>query len=336
MRTTSLMVQNLCVPCGCRCRYCLLSWDGEIVGVPWEAGVEFARKFIAEAKAARPELNFSFSFGYCMEHPRLPEAIHLLREIGSPQAGFLQCDGLRIRDEEGCARFCAMLAEEDVKELNFTFYGLLAYHDRFAGRKGDFEFLLRLMRAASRAGLKISAGIPLTKENIDQTEELIGVLRGARCDSIRLFIPHEEGRGKALAPLRLEADDLRRLSPGSCALLSEKVYKTESAWITGNTYEEETERSLILSLRRDNLERLRTMRAQAVIEEIECLDERYYAAFPTFAELAREYGDPRGAKLYRQRDLFYHYRQRYARDHRIDVYDVCDERQSGSRRYGHI
>ena len=70
-----------------------------------------------------------------------------------------------------------------------------------------------------------------------------------------------------------------------------------------------------------------------VLAEAEALDDAYYASFPTFPELAERYGDPGGKRFYRQRDLFYHYRRLYAEENRLSVYDVTDERQTGSRRY---
>lgn len=71
----------------------------------------------------------------------------------------------------------------------------------------------------------------------------------------------------------------------------------------------------------------------SVIREIEALDENYYSSYPSFQELAKIYGDPYSEKLYRIRDLYYYYRTQYAQEHDIQVYDVTDERESGSRRY---
>ncbi|MBO6054588.1 MAG: hypothetical protein J6P31_03635, partial [Oscillospiraceae bacterium] len=134
MQTSSIMMQTLCVPCACRCRYCLLSWDGHMAGADWARSVRFAKHFQDWLKRNRPDLSFSFSFGYSMEHPDLRGALRTLREIGSPQASFLQCDGLRMRTADACGELAAMLREEGVRSLNFTFYGERAYHDRFAGR----------------------------------------------------------------------------------------------------------------------------------------------------------------------------------------------------------
>ncbi len=99
MKTESVLLQNLCAPCACRCRYCLLCWDGKPVGVPWDRGARFALRFRDWMLENRPELRFRYTFGYAMEPPELREALRFLRRIGSPQAEYLQCDGLRIMED---------------------------------------------------------------------------------------------------------------------------------------------------------------------------------------------------------------------------------------------
>ena len=334
MKTESILLQNLCVPCGCRCRYCLLSWDGKTAGVPWEQGAEYALRFRKWLAEARPELGFQFAFGYSMEHPQLREALRFLRRIGSPQAEYLQCDGMKLRDEESCRALTEMLAEEGVRQLNFTCYGLSVYHDRFAGRQGDFALLLRMMRAALETGIGVSAGIPLTAENAAQADELVALLCAeAGCRAIRLFVPHGEGRGRLLEPIRLTERDLLQLSPETGALLNRELYRSEREWLTGPGFREETQRSLLLTLGPDRLGRREAADFAAWIAEAEALDEAYYAAYPTLPELAERYGDPEGGRLFRQRDLFHYYRRRYAEDFGVSVYDVCDERRTGSRRF---
>ena len=100
MKTTSIMLQNLCVPCACHCRYCLLSWSGQTVGVDYDRSQRYARRFHDWIGENRPELSFNFSFGYSMDHPKLFEALAFLQSIGSVSGEFLQCDGLRFRHED--------------------------------------------------------------------------------------------------------------------------------------------------------------------------------------------------------------------------------------------
>ncbi len=334
METRSVLIQNLCVPCACRCRYCLLSWDGRPVGVSWERGAEYALRFRAWQRAHRPELRFRYAFGYAMEPPDWRAALSLLRALDSPQTEYLQCDGMRMRDAAACAALTELLASEGVKRLNFTFYGLPEYHDRFAGRSGDFALMLRMMGAAAAAGLSVSAGIPLTAESAPQADALIGILRGQAAGAhIFLFVPHGEGRGARLQPIRFSEDDLAALSADTARLLNRELFRPEHEWLSEDAFTEETARTLLVSLRPDNIGRYAAMEPGELIAEIEALDDRYYAAFPTLPALAQRYGDPAGTRFYRQRDLFHHYRRLYAAEHGVSVYDVTDERQSGSRRY---
>ena len=331
METTSVMIQSLCAPCFCRCRYCLLSWDGRVCGAEWSRAVSLAERYMGELREAMPSVSLSFSFGYSMEHPDIQTALRTLRRLGSPEAEFLQCDGMRMRDEKECAELMELLVSEGVKQLNFTVYGLPRYHDAFAGRKGDHALILRMM-AAKAAGLSISAGLPLNSENIGETDALLGVLHEAGCDKTRLFIPHREGRGKRLEEIRLSYGELLKLSPSSQALLNRKIFRTEAEWLSEESPVRGEERMILISLRGDNIEEYEAQSAVSAVREVEALDEAYYAAFPAFSELAAFYGDARGDKLFRIRDLYALCRDRYAAEHGVSVYDVTDERYSGSRR----
>lgn len=268
-----------------------------------------------------------------MEHPRLKEAVGILQKLGSPMADFLQCDGMKMRNETECLDLMRMLHDEGIKQLNFTVYGLANYHDRFAARHGDFDLLMRMMKAANQIGLPFTAGIPLTRENIKDIDELVNILKEVGSENIFLFIPHEEGRGKYLSDIRLKERELTLLSAETLKLLNRKLYRAEADWLKEPTPVQDENRLIIITLRKDNIDVYEKKNALSVVKEIETLDEEYYLAFPRFVELAKEYGDFRGEQLYRIRDLYRHYRTLYASDHKIQIYDVTDERQSGSRRY---
>ena len=332
MRTTSVLIHSLCVPCYNHCRYCLLSWNGKVVGADWDRSVALAERFMDELRDQQPEIRSGFSFGYSMEHPDLKGAIRTLHRLGGPTADFLQCDGMKIRNDTECIELMGMLRDEGIKRLNFTLYGLSDYHDRFAGRKGDFELILRMMRAAKASRLPFSTGIPLTSENIHEVDRLVGVLQDHGSEKVFLTIPHEEGRGKLLRDVRLSMQGFLELSAETQKLLNATLYRTEGDWLRDPEPIRDTQRMVMIALRADNMDAYESRDVMSIVREIEALDESYYAAFPSFQELAKVYGDPDGEKLYRIRDLYHHYRTQYAQDHDIQVYDVTDERQSGSRR----
>ena len=332
MRTTSVLIHSLCVPCYNHCRYCLLSWNGKAEGADWDRSVALAERFMDELRDQQPEIRSGFSYGYSMEHPDLKGAIRTLRRLGGPTADFLQCDGMKMRNDTECIELMGMLHDEGIKRLNFTLYGLSDYHDRFAGRKGDFELLLRMMRAAKASQLPFSTGIPLTAENIHEVDRLVSVLQDHGSEKVFLTIPHEEGRGKLLRDVRLSMQGFLELSAETQKLLNATLYRTEGDWLRDPEPIHDTRRMIMIALRADNMDAYESRDVMSILREIEALDETYYAAFPSFQELAKIYGDPDGEKLYRIRDLYYHYRTQYAQDHDIRVYDVTDERQSGSRR----
>ncbi len=331
MKTESVLIQTLCAPCGCRCRYCLLNWNGKTEGADWDRSVSLANRWIAELKERLPGIKSDFSFGYSMEHPDLPNAIRTLGRLGSPSAEFLQCDGMKMRNESECRGLAATLKAEGVKSLNFTLYGLPEYHDRFAARKGDFELILRMIKAAGGAGLFVSAGVPLTKENAGQADGLVEILKSSGCGRIRFLIPHEEGRGKSISEIRLTGEDFLKMSEENRKLLNKNVFKREREWPAEPVSFDR--RMILISLREDNIEEYEKRDAMSVVRDIERLDEEYYAAFPDFKTLAEMYGDKNGDKIYGIRDLYARYRAQYAKEHGVRVYDVTDERYSGSRRY---
>lgn len=332
LKTTSVILQTLCVPCECRCRYCLLSWDGHPVGAAYERSQEYARKFYLYMKENMPETDFHFTFGYSMEHPRLFDALDFLNEVGSVQGQFLQMDGMRFRSEIEADELMQNLMLHGVKSVNYTFYGQEIYHDRFAKRQGDFRNLLTLAKSSLSCGMDVSAGIPLTSENTGQTEELIRILEDCGIQKVSVFVPHEEGRGVSLAPIRFSESDFCRLGAKGQSRLNCMVFRPEKEWISG-IWPEEQNRSLIISLTPDNLEKFERMGFAQVIRHVEKLDENYYASLPSFADLCRQYGNPDGTQFYSKRDLFRHYQKRYIKERGLVLYDVTDERYCGSRRY---
>ena len=48
MKTVSVSVANYCVPCRCRCRYCLLASCGKNTGVDQQEGMDFADRVLRE------------------------------------------------------------------------------------------------------------------------------------------------------------------------------------------------------------------------------------------------------------------------------------------------
>ena len=332
MKTTSIAVQTLCVPCHNRCRYCLLSWDGKLPGADYDRSASYARRFHRWLREHRPDLSFQFYFGFSMEHPRLTDAIDFMSSIGSAGGQFLQLDGLAFRNEGDTAAFLSDAKSHGIQAVNLTFYGTREYHDRFAGRRGDFDYLMTILRTALSLGLDVSVGVPLTRENAPQAEELLRLLLDAGI-SPRFFVPHAEGRGASLDPIRLRQRDLDALPQVVRDRFNARMYRPESQWIHTDDLPVPEKRMLTVSLTPENVDFFEALPFDETIRYLEGLDEAWYGALPPVRELMERYADPDSDCLYSFRDLCLHCQRRYFMDHPVHLYDVTDERNCYSRRY---
>ena len=331
MKTTSINILNLCVRCYNHCKYCLLSWNGKCLGIDYTRSTEYARSFYNWLKTAHPEMNFVYYFGYSMEHPDLPDAIRFMQETHSPGGEFLQFDGMKMRSRAELHELLGSIKTLGIKLIDFTFYGTQDYHDRFAGRKGDFELMMNSLEIALEKGLDVEVGIPITKENIAQIDELIEMLPEKQI-RIFLFTPHSGGRGITLLDSKITVDDYESLSTAAKQRFNRNSNKTPSEWLETDLPTVKN-RVLTLSLLPSNMELLERRSFENTLTELERMDEDYYSIVPDFQSLLAMYADSNDRRLYSRKDLYMLYRRQYIADNKLTVSDMTDERLSGSFRY---
>ena len=332
MKTVSVNVMNLCVPCENRCRYCLLSYDGKIGGVDFKRSQEYAKRFYEWIQNSRPDLSFLFGFGYSMEHPNLFEAIDFCQSLGSPTGEFLQMDGMKFRSEQELAELLLKLKSHGIKLINLTFYGTEWYHDRFAARNGDYRLMMNTIKAANSVELDVTVGIPLTHENAGQIDSLLQELDRFKVEKIYCFVPHSEGRGKFMEAIRLTLDDYELLSQRVKMLFNRERFKTEQQWVQTKTFPQSEQRVLTVTLTPDNISFFENQSFDETIAYLEALDDEYYKIIPNFESLIKQYGNLNGNRMYSARDLYMTYQRRYIEDRHISIYDIHDERQCFVRR----
>lgn len=332
MKTVSINVMNLNVPCENRCRYCLLSYDGRTHGVDDQRSEAYAKRFYEWLRENRPDLSFLYGFGYSMEHPDLLGAIDFCRSIGSATGEFLQFDGMKFRTDRELEQLLRQLQEHGIKLIDLTFYGTEHYHDAFAARDGDFQLMINTLKQANRVGLDVTVSIPITHENVNQMDELIAGLEQYRTQRITCFVPHCEGRGRLLDSVRFSTEDYEKLSENLRKRLNTNRFKTEREWLQCG-FPRNEKRVLTLTLTLENVDHFEGISFAETIAYLEKLDDDYYAAIPTVEKLAQIYGDPDGDRYYSARDLYLHYQRQYIAEHHIKIYDINDERQCFSRRF---
>lgn len=333
MKTASVAVQTLCIPCENRCRYCLLSYDGKLRGVDYDRSERYAKRFHDWIRAVRPELSFQFYFGYSMEHPRLLDAIDFMRSIGSAGGEFLQFEGMKFRSGTEIDDLLTGLKAHGIRAIDLTFYGLREYHDRFAARNGDFDFMMEVLRRAESIELSVMVDIPLTKENAGQADELTALFEGHSLQRLSLFVPHSEGRGASLDNVRLTVDDYDLLGEAAKSHFNRSRYLSEGEWLRANALPRYEKRAVTVSLTPENIDLLENQPFEETIAWIESLDDDYHAALPDLDSLTAQLGNPGSRALYNPRDLIQRYQRMYIKEHNLNLYDIHDERQHFIRRF---
>ncbi|MBQ6066047.1 MAG: hypothetical protein IJK89_04420 [Clostridia bacterium] len=333
MQTISIGIMNLCAPCGCACRYCLLRSCKQAEGVDYERGKRLAERFFAWGRdKGLPEPPF-YNVGFCAEYPQLLENIAFNRANGWIGARFLQCNGIAIRPEEETDRWLSRIKAAGIERIDTTFFGDRACHDAFAARDGDYDFMLLLASRAAAHGIVCAPTVPVTRENLAMLPELIDTLEAIPgIGPIGCFLPDHRGRGHLLEPYRVTPEDVAGLPEHVRALLDLRRYKTEAEWLADGPLPEYTKRALLITLRADNIDLFERMTCDEIVAYVEGLDDDYYRAIPPVNELAQMYGEPANRRLYRVRDLFWKWQRRYIKEHGLRLYDVTDERNCAAVR----
>ena len=198
MKTTRLGIANYCGPCHAYCRYCLLCSCGQVSGVEYHRSTQFAHRVFAEIAENCADISTFFYIGYSMDIPELKNYIRFCNAHHSPSAHFLQMNGFQFRKETEMKSIMHMIHEEGVNAIDLTFFGTEEYHDRFAGRKGDYQQLMQMLSIACQIGIPVDISIPLLKDNLNQTIELRDKLQNYKNIKYTYFLPNDKGRGRSV------------------------------------------------------------------------------------------------------------------------------------------
>lgn len=325
MKTVSFGISNYCVPCHNYCRYCLLSSCGKASGIDFDRGLKFAERVINELTELKPNMTCNHYIGYCMDSPRLFDYIDFCKKYSLPNARFLQMNGFAFRTENEIDDLMKKLQDAGVEMLDISFYGTGEYHDRFAGRKGDFAFLMNMTRSAIKNELQVWGSIPLIRENLAQMVELRRILDDLGIEKYSYFLPHSKGRGRSLEDQRITKSEFEILPKYIRDSFQKIRHMTEKEWLTSGEITEPEKRTVMLVLKPDNIEHFEGMKAAEIVYELEAMDDTFRAQIPSASELAKRYGRSEGQELYRFKDLLLRWRQEYINEFGLDIYDMQDE-----------
>jgi hypothetical protein len=268
--TISIGIQNLCIPCGCACKYCLLQSCKQGNGVDYFRGKKLAERFAEWGRVNNASDLPFYNIGYCAEYPELYDNIRFNKSLGFQGASFLQCNGMMLRNIRETDELIKKLKMSGISMIDTTFFGNEQYHDLFSARIGDYSFMMQHVKSAVENGITCGPTLVITEKSKSMLDDIyVAISRFIDSKSIHSFLPDYRGRGYLLEDIRITGESYLELSDAIRSTINITRYKTEKDWLTDGKLPEFSKRALIIALREDNIHMLENMTCDEIVSYVE-------------------------------------------------------------------
>jgi hypothetical protein len=253
----------------------------------------------------RMELRTTNWIGYTFETdlPTLLETRSLAERCGW---GFnlILLGGLRDRSESELRQWLIERRDVGFMSVVASFMGHGALHDRWNGRRGDFERLLKTLRVAASLEMELEQRIFLTRESLPMLDQLLDTLDElpGKVRVREIYPLFYSGLARHWEKLRMTAEEIDGLSPGIKGLLRADRcnWRTEREWMDVTRIEPDTADRIPLKLllNDDNIEAVETASCQQIYDDLERRTLAAYAAIPSRLELCERFGEESNQAVY--------------------------------------
>ena len=292
-------------PCAHICRYCLISESRKRSALPFTRFEQLVHRFHDWRQAERPDLEIGVFVGPSYDYDiETLKGIGRLRERRGAKFRILNLGGLRIRRGEELAAWLQERRNAGIIGLHTSLAGCGETHDRWNGRRGDFEYQMEILRLGAENGMVREEKLFLTKSTLPLFDRLLEILDA---------IPGEQ-RNRSASPFfyaglatryedeRLTEDDRDNLPDRINALRPQKFgnWLSEREWIPVMLETANKPRRLPLKLDVDetNIDYLERTPCEEIFVTREREYQASYQGIPALEELCSRYGDPANRRIY--------------------------------------
>jgi hypothetical protein len=293
-------------PCAHICRYCLISETRKGSALPFARFERLVHRFhdwkIADR---RDDLEIGVfvgpSFDYDIETLR---GVARLRARRGAKLQILNLGGLRVRSGEALTAWLEERRSEGIIGFHTSLAGCGEIHDRWNGRRGDFDYQTTILRRGGERGMVRHERLFLTQNTLPHFDRLLDILDGipgeVRNRYATLFF--YAGLATRYEDERI-TEDIRDALPERIGRLRQGKFvdwRSEREWIPLMLEAADKPRRLILKLdvHEGNIEQLEKSSCEEIFAERERLYQESYQPIPSIAELCARYGDPASRKVY--------------------------------------
>jgi hypothetical protein len=211
-----------------------------------------------------------------------------------------------------------------LERVHAALVGIDDLHDRWVGRRGDFQFLLQTFRTALELELKYSVTLYLIKSSLPMLEQLREMLDALpvppEYKHVRQF--YYSGYAAHHEDERITQSDLDSLPAWAAASFQEHFQpRTEGYWIEqfASRGSDPFNMYLNIELTAQNIAALEKRSCDEILAEVEARAKASVERIPAWPELAARYGDAKNQRLYSENDVIWIWIDRFLQEHPFEL-----------------
>jgi hypothetical protein len=316
-------------PCSNHCRFCSAE-PKRLDNIPFERMVNVAERFIKWKDRTKAVSTISPRILYSHTLMRYKQSLKY-REL-CKKGGYnplpLQMNGCIFMPEDDLEYLLREHMRAGYTSYMVTIAGNGEMHDKWVGRRGEFNYIFLMAKIAAKLGYHRIEKILLSQSSLPELQGLIEHLDTLKGSSGRSIIMVDNvGRGQNLEKERITREALQQLPrtiltylnlDDKSKTLNLKGYKTEQEWIDWirNNYSVTQPRYAYLSIRldEDSIDRLETINCDTLYEEYLQDFMSLYRRIPEISVLCEMYGDHDNIRLYALHELERAWIMRYMKE----------------------
>src|SRR5262249_26511896 len=216
----------------------------------------------------------------------------------------LNLGGLRIRDGDALEVWMDERQAAGIVGFHTSLAGCDQVHDRWNGRRGDFEYQLAILRMAGERGMLRQERLFVAKNTLPGFDRLLDVLDGIPGEvRSRIVTPYfYAGLARRYEDERI-TEEIRDALPDRILKLRRgrfAEWRSEREWIPVlmETAGQPRKVAMKLDVHEGNIDQLENSSCEQIFAEQERFYRQGYEQMPSLEELCERYCDPQGRKVY--------------------------------------
>lgn len=314
-------------PCAHICRYCLVSETRKGSMLPFSRFEALVHRFHDWKASGGTDIDIRTFVG-----PSFDYDIDILKGVGRLRARrgsafeILNLGGLRLRDTNTLGSWIDERRMAGIIGFHTSLAGCDQVHDRWNGRRGDFDYQIAILRMAGERGMVRQERLFLARNTLPQFDRLLDIMEGIPGEvRNRIVTPFfYAGLARRYEDERL-TEEVRDSLPERITQLRRgrfQEWRSEREWIPllMETATSPRKIAMKLDVHEGNIDQLESASCEEIFAERERTYREDYGRMPSLEELCACYGDRNGRKIYMlPRDLEQKWMDRHAQETGIRI-----------------